>query len=220
MFGKFARRHTRSFRSFNSVYYADRYVLADEAERNQGTCHQKILNNIMWVNAAVENSKKTKKYKNLYIDGPDARTTRVLMDAGYASADCIAVNDDTDVVNVLQKLSTDARRATFKERINKPIDGLNAVWHDGCGTMKGTKQTSLIRDIEELLVKHNLDNTILAITFCTRDNRGISKSKAINKLSDTITHHGYVMDMIAEVQYPTAMCFWMARLKHEDMPLL
>lgn len=224
MFGKVARRHTRSYSHLTqyNIYCNEtikKYTLSKESEKNQGCRPQKVINNLMWVNAAIENSQKTKKYKVLYIDGPDARTTRVLMDAGYSAADCIAVNNDASTVKKLTKFATDTRAATFKDRINKPLSGISAIWYDGCATYRGTDTLSPSNDINMLLT-HNLNNTVLAITFSARSKERISKNAVIDEIETTIKQHGYKIDTVHTVGYKPSMCFWMALLKHEDMPLL
>ncbi len=222
MFGRITRAHRHlKFYNVQCNNTIERYKLPATAERNQGTEKQKIINNLVWCNAAVAVSLQTKRYKTLYIDGPEARTTRILQDAGYIMADCIPVNDAQHTVDVLKSYSTDVKRLTFAECVKAgKFDGLSAVWYDGCGTLLGTSDNKPLHDIKNLLEVNNLDGAILAVTFCMRDNRGVSGEEARAYLEKMIKTCGYRMTEPAIINYPPAMCFWMTQLTLDDQPLL
>ncbi len=214
MIGRIIRTHRYlKFHNIQCNNTIERYRLPTSAERNQGMEKQKVINNLVWCNAAVAVSLQTNRYKTLYIDGPEARTTRILRDAGYNAADCIPVNNASS--------SPEEKRLTFSECVKaSKFDGLSAVWYDGCGTLLGTSNNKPLHDIKDLLDVNNLDGAILAVTFCMRDNRGVSGEEAQIQLEKTIKACGYRMTEPDIIKYPPAMCFWMTRLIVDDTPLL
>lgn len=187
-------------------------IISDDKE--QGASQQKTRNNGYWVNASIEAANILRMYKLLYIDGPEARTTRVALGAHFNTSDCTVASNNFNAVLVAKLNECNAYLGTPMQVLRKfdIKDKFTSVWYDGCQTLLGNGD--IIPKIElDYIIRNNMQSgSVLAVTFCTRGRqRGLRLS--LKRVGDIITTAGYGFELIEKNSYPTAMAFYMVKLK-------
>ncbi len=192
-----------------------RFMLKKNSDKREGDTKEKARINLLWCNATMQASSSTGRFKVLYIDGEEMRTTSVMHVAGYDGSECYVINK---TCNVVRKSNITAQYAgqTFHEYLHtydSRQEPFASIWYDGTQTYGGNKYIKPCEDIERILKTCVDSGSVLAITFSSRDAKGKTAGQNIGAMKRSIKKAGFGYDVLENISYPGTMRFFMVRLK-------